>query len=63
MMDARNAALTHLRSALRLIDEARTPLHIGAQLEFVIHQLEESIVEQDAPGVVRCEEARKQNRA
>jgi hypothetical protein len=46
-----------------LIDEARTPLHIGAQLEFVIHQLEESIVEQDAPGVVRCEEARKQNRA
>jgi hypothetical protein len=41
-----------------LIDEARTPLHIGAQLEFVIHQLEESIVEQDAPGVVRCEEAR-----
>ena len=62
MMDARNEALSHLRSALRLIDELRTPLHIGAQLEFVIHQVEESI-ERDAASVVRCEEASKQNRA
>ena len=61
-MHARNEALTQLKSALKLIDESGAPLHIGAQLEFVIHQVEESI-ERDAASVVRCEEASKQNRA
>lgn len=48
MKDARKEALNLLRAALKLLDESGAPLHIGAQLEFTIGRLEETVVDQSA---------------
>ena len=43
MNQAWNKALTHLRSALSLLDESKAPLEIGAHLDFTIGRLEDAI--------------------
>jgi hypothetical protein len=43
MNQAWNTALTHLRSALSLLDESEAPLEIGAHLDFTIGRLEDAI--------------------
>jgi hypothetical protein len=40
-------ALTHLRSAISLLDEAEAPAHIAAQLDLAAHQLMALAVEAD----------------
>lgn len=50
MTDAWTEAVTLLRSALKLLDESSTPLHIGAQLEFVIDRLEASTFRSEPVG-------------
>lgn len=43
MTKAWNKALTHMKSALRLLDESEAPIEIGAHLDFTICNLEEAI--------------------
>lgn len=48
MEDAWKEALALMRTALELLDETDAPLHIGAQLEFTISRLEDTIGEEGA---------------
>jgi len=46
MTKAWNKALTHMKSALRLLDDAEAPPEIGANLDSTICRLEEAIAAQ-----------------